>query len=188
MPSMSTSLYSLHVVATVVNNAQSVVSHWLQWNSVSESTSLRCSSRNCLRLALPGQDSHQCIIHSFLVESQTIFEIRSLYVISQLIASTNKIAFWWILHTHTEWVPKDPASTHHFGWNVQNLENPSLTLAYFSLKTAYISLRLHRARRFLLLTPFAMLKEEASRRWKKWNVRITQNSRRKREALCRWKK
>ena len=69
---------------------------------------------------------------------------------------TNRIAFWWILHTHTEWVPEDPASTHHFGRNVQNLENPSLTLGYFSLKAAYISHRLHRTRRFCLWTPFTM--------------------------------
>ena len=153
---MFTSLYFLHVLVTVVSDARSVISHWLQWDSLSESTSLSCSLRNCFIPGLPGQDSHQCIIHSFLVESQTIFEIKSLYVISQLIASTNRIAFWWILHTHTEWVPEDPASTHHFGQNVQNLENPSLTWGYFSLKSAYISLRLHRTRHFCLWTHFAM--------------------------------
>ena len=157
MASMSTSFYSSHVVVTMVSDARSVVSHWLYWNSLSESTSLSCSSRNCFRLALPGQDSHQCIIYSFLVESQTIFEIKSLYLISQLIASTNRIAFWWILHTHTEWVPEDPASTHHFGWNVQNLENWSLALGYFSVKATCMSLRLHRTRHFCLWTPFAML-------------------------------
>ena len=42
-----------------------------------------------------------------------------------------------------------PSTTHHFGWNVQNLENLSLPLGYFSLKAAYISLRLHRKRRFM---------------------------------------
>ena len=157
MASMSTSFYSSLVVVTVVIDVQSLASHWLWWNSLSESTSLTCLSRNCFRPALPGQDSHWCIIHSFLVESQTIFKIKSLYVTSRLIALTNRISFWWILHTHTEWEPEGLASTHHFGQNVQNLENPSITLGYFSLKAAYVSLRLHRTRHFCLWTPLTMV-------------------------------
>ena len=108
--------------------------------SLSESTSLSCSSRNYLRPALVGQDSHQCLIHSFLLASQTIFEIRYLWVKSQLIASTSKIAFWWIRHTDTKWISDDPASSQHFARNVQHLEHPSITLGNFSLQAMYISL------------------------------------------------
>ena len=80
------------------------------------------------------------IIHPFLLASQTIFQIKSLYVICLLIASINRFALWWIRHTHTKLVPEEPAILQHFVQNAQNLETLSLTLRYFSLKAGYISL------------------------------------------------
>ena len=75
------------------------------------------------KAALPRHDSQQCIIHTLLSGSETTFLIRSLYVYSQSIETTSNTAFWWVPHMQTEWVPDDPASTHHFGLRVQNLEN-----------------------------------------------------------------
>ena len=70
---------------------------------------LSSSSRNFFKAALFRYDSQWCIINTFLSGSQTTFLIRSLYVYGQSIASTSNTAFWWVLHTQTEWVPADPA-------------------------------------------------------------------------------
>ena len=58
-------------------------------------------SRNSFRVAVPGQDTHRCVMHLLLSVLQTIFLIRSLYVKSQSTASTSNITFWWALQTQT---------------------------------------------------------------------------------------
>ena len=113
---------------------------------------LSSSSRNFFKAALFRYDSQWCIINTFLSGSQTTFLIRSLYVYGQSVASTSNTAFWWVLHTQTEWVPDDPARTHHFGLRVQNLENPIFMLGYLSLIVLSSSDTLHRTNRFCLCT------------------------------------
>ena len=44
--------------------------------------------------------------------------------------------FWWYVQTHPEWVPDDPARTHHFSLNSQNFEKPIIVLTYLDLKLA----------------------------------------------------
>ena len=101
-------------------------------------------SRNSVRVAVPGQDLHRCMMHLLLSGLETIFLIRSLYVKSQSIASTSIIKLWWALQAQTEWVIFGPARTHHFVLKAQNFENPILTFECFSLKAEYNSCKLQR--------------------------------------------
>ena len=117
-------------------------------------------SRNSFRVAVPGQDSHRCMMHLLLSVLQTIFLIRSLYVKSQSIASTSNTTFWWALQTQTEWVIFEPARTHHLGLKAQNFENPIFTFRCFSLKAVYNSCILQRPlqiMKFLFMYSFTPL-------------------------------
>ena len=38
--------------------------------------------------------------------------------------------FWWVVQTHTEFVPDEPAMIHHLMRKVQNLENPIFTSGF----------------------------------------------------------
>ena len=132
------------MVVKVVNIARSVVTDWHQINFSSSSCSLISWSRNSVRVAVSGQDSHRCMMHLGLSLLQTIFLIRSLYVKSQSIASTTNKRFWWALQTQTEWVIFEPTRTHHLSLKAQNLENPIFTFGCFSLKAVYNSYKLQR--------------------------------------------
>ena len=79
------------------------------------------------------QLAQRCIIHSQFDESHTALLTRSLYVTSQFRASTNKMMFWWVVKTHTEFVPDESTMTHHLRRRVQNLENPTFTSGFLSL-------------------------------------------------------
>ena len=81
-------------------------------------------------------------MHLLLSVLQTIFVIRSLYVISQSIVSTSNTTFWWALQTQTERVIFEPARTHHLSLKAQNFENPIFTFGYFSFKAVYNSCKL----------------------------------------------
>ena len=83
--------------------------------------------------SFPGQVVQQCIIHSQSDGSHTTLLTRSLYVTSQFRASTNKMMFWWVVKTHTEFVPDESTMTHHLRRRVQNLENPTFTSGFLSL-------------------------------------------------------
>ena len=101
-------------------------------------------SRNSFRVAVPGQDTHRCVMHLLLSVLQTIFLIRSLYVKSQSTASTSSTIFWGALQTQTEWVIFEPARTHHLGLKAHNFENPVFTFGCFSLKRVYNFCKLQR--------------------------------------------
>ena len=106
-------------------------------NFSSSSCSLSSWSRNYFRVAVPRQDSHQCMMHLLISMLQTIFFIRFLYVKSQSIASTSNTTFWWALQTQTEWVIFEPARTHHLGLKAWNFEYLIFTFECFSLKAVY---------------------------------------------------
>ena len=106
---------------------------------------------------MPGQDSHQYMIHLLLSVLQTMFLIRSLYVKSQSIASTSNTAFWWALQTQTEWFILESARTQYLCLKAQNFENPIFIFGCFSLKAVYNSCTLQRllkVENFLIMYSF----------------------------------
>ena len=67
------------------------------------------------------------------------------------------MVFLWVVQTHTECVPDEPAMAHHLGQRVQNLENPIFTSVFFSLNATTNSWRLHGTNCFCFWTPSCML-------------------------------
>ena len=170
------SLYYSQVDVAVTREALSVICHCEKWNWKSGWVSLSCSSRNLLNAFVPGQLVQWCIIHSRFDGSHNTLLTRPLYVTSQFKASTYKMVFWWVVQTHAECIPDEPAMTHHLGQRVQNLENPiftsglitilklrlrsiskRITAGFLSLNATNNSWRLHRTNCFCLWTPFCML-------------------------------
>ena len=98
----------------IVNISQSVVSHWQLFNFSSSSCSLSSWSRNSFRVAVPEQDSYQCMMRLLLSMLPTIFLIMSLYVKSQSIASTINATFWWALQMQIEWVSRQRTLRIHY--------------------------------------------------------------------------
>ena len=155
--SIKVSLYSLQVAVKVVIIAQSIVSSWQYLNFSSSSCLLSFWSSNSFLVAVPGQDSHRCMMHLLLSVLQTISLIRSFYVKSPSTASTSNTTFWWPLQTQTEWVIFEPARTHHLDLKAQNFENPIFTFGCFSLKAIYNSCKSQRllpATKFLTMYSF----------------------------------
>ena len=94
------------------------------------------SFRNLRNTFVPGQLVQRFIIDSQFDGSDTAFLKRSLFATSHFWASNNKMVFWWVVQTHTKYVPDEPAMTHHLGRRVQNLENSIFTSGFLSLNAA----------------------------------------------------
>ena len=116
--------------------------------------SLTSSSRNLLNAFVSGKLVQRCIIHSRFDGPHTTLLTRSLYVTSQVRASTNKMVFWWVVQKHTDCVPA--AMAHYLGRRVQNLGNPIFTTGFLSLNATNNSWRLHRTNGFCFWSPFCI--------------------------------
>ena len=133
-----------------ISSAQSSIVHC--WNSTSissldsSSSSISLSPKKWLHgksltPTVLGQLSQQYIMQSFDDLLQTLISVKE-YDFSSSIALSISLRFWWIVHTHTEWVPFGQTLIHHFDLRLANFENPILLSGYLDLYAIKISVTL----------------------------------------------
>ena len=106
------------------------------------------------RGSTPGQTSLSPRKQSGSGRLRIIFAKKWWYVEQLWLSSCSRalrsisFTFWWMVQTHTPWVPLAPTRIQCFGCSSANLENPICCWECFVLKCWYSSLRLHKIRHF----------------------------------------